>query len=136
MDASVAHWVLAGDDTAIPALATLLEALPANATVDLFLEVSAAEEAAALDAVHPGVRMHRLVGADADVAPGALLEAAIRAAELPKAARVYVACEAGAIRRIRRHLLQERGLAPAQVVTRGYWKLGETDHPDRDYGED
>ncbi|MEN9704660.1 MAG: hypothetical protein RLZZ393_539, partial [Pseudomonadota bacterium] len=136
VDASVAHWVLAGDDTAIPALATLLEALPANATVDLFLEVSAAEEAAALDAVHPGVRMHRLVGADADVAPGALLEAAIRAAELPKAARVYVACEAGAIRRIRRHLLQERGLAPAQVVTRGYWKLGETDHPDRDYGED
>ncbi|MEN9704125.1 MAG: hypothetical protein RLZZ393_4 [Pseudomonadota bacterium] len=136
VDATVAHWVLAGDDTAIPALATLLEALPANATAEVYLELPALEESAALDVVHPGARVNRLLRADGDAAPGVLLEAAIRAAELPEAARVYVACEAGAIRRIRRHLLQERGLAPAQVVTRGYWKLGETDHPDRDYGED
>jgi NADPH-dependent ferric siderophore reductase len=40
------------------------------------------------------------------------------------------------MRRIRRHLLQERALPRAHVVTRGYWRLGETDHPDRDYGED
>jgi NADPH-dependent ferric siderophore reductase len=49
---------------------------------------------------------------------------------------VYVACEAGAMRRIRRHLLTERGMNRDHVVTRGYWKQGATDHPDGDYGQD
>jgi NADPH-dependent ferric siderophore reductase len=40
------------------------------------------------------------------------------------------------MRRIRRHLLAERALNRDHVVTRGYWKLGEVDHPDGDYGQD
>jgi NADPH-dependent ferric siderophore reductase len=61
----------------------------------------------------------------------------VRNFELPAGAgRVYVACEAGAMRRIRRHLLTERNLSRDHVVTRGYWRLGETDHPDGDYGQD
>ena len=39
-------------------------------------------------------------------------------------------------RGLRRHLLEKRGLASEQIVTRGYWKLGATDHPDGDYGQD
>ncbi len=136
LDDAATHWVLAGDDTAIPALATILESLPAHATAEVFLELPAFEEAAALEAAHPGARLTRLVRADGGAEPGSMLEAAIRSASLPEGVRLYVAAEAGAIRRIRRHLLQERGMAPAQMVTRGYWKLGETDHPDRDYGED
>ena len=50
--------------------------------------------------------------------------------------QVYVACEADAMRGIRRHLLVERALPREWVTTRGYWKQGATDHPDRDYGED
>ena len=68
---------------------------------------------------------------------GALLEQSMRALELPSGAgRVYVACEASAMRRIRRHLLAERSLSRDHVVTRGYWKLGATDHPDGDYGQE
>ena len=40
------------------------------------------------------------------------------------------------MRRIRRHLLQERGLDAATIVTRGYWKRGEVNHTDHDYGTD
>jgi NADPH-dependent ferric siderophore reductase len=40
------------------------------------------------------------------------------------------------VRRIRRHLLAERGMSRDHIVTRGYWKLGETDHPDGDYAQD
>ena len=40
------------------------------------------------------------------------------------------------MRRIRRHLLKERGLDPATIVTRGYWKLGDTNYTDHDYGEE
>lgn len=37
---------------------------------------------------------------------------------------------------IRTHLLHERGLDPATMVTRGYWKLGAVDYTDHDYGTD
>ncbi len=40
------------------------------------------------------------------------------------------------MRRIRQHLLLERALPREWLTTRGYWKQGATDYPDRDYGED
>ena len=30
----------------------------------------------------------------------------------------------------------DRGLLPGSMVTRGYWRLGEANHPDHDYGDD
>jgi NADPH-dependent ferric siderophore reductase len=47
-----------------------------------------------------------------------------------------IGCEAAAMRRIRTHLLHERGLDPTTIVTRGYWKLGASDYTDHDYGTD
>ena len=61
----------------------------------------------------------------------------MRAFEQPEGTgRIYVACEADAMRRIRQHLLLERALPREWLTTRGYWKQGATDYPDRDYGED
>lgn len=57
---------------------------------------------------------------------GAELRGAARTADLPGDARVWVACEAAAM----------RGLPASALVTRGYWRLGEANHPDHDYGED
>lgn len=132
-----ADWyLLAGDDTAIPAISTILEALPAGARALVYLEVTdAAEERSITDRANTAVVWLRR-GPDPARA-GRELETALRDLDLPPGSgRVYVACEAGAMRRIRRHLLQERMLERSRVVTRGYWKLGEVDHPDRDYGED
>jgi NADPH-dependent ferric siderophore reductase len=39
---------------------------------------------------------------------------------------VWVAGEAAAVQRIRRHLFAERGLTRAQAVVRGYWKQGRS----------
>ena len=55
---------------------------------------------------------------------------------MPPGTAWWIACEAGAMRRIRKHLLGERRIDPALVHTRGYWKLGETNYPDHDYGAD
>ena len=49
--------------------------------------------------------------------------------------RVYVGCETGAMRRIRT-LLLDRGFDRAQITTRGYWRVGASNHPDHDYGDD
>ena len=39
------------------------------------------------------------------------------------------------MREIRNVLLNEAGIDRTQLVTRGYWKAGATDHPDHDTGE-
>ena len=68
---------------------------------------------------------------------GAPLEASLRAYQMPPGnGRVYVACESGAMRRIRTHLLTDKTINREHLVTRGYWKLGAVDYPDGDYGQD
>jgi NADPH-dependent ferric siderophore reductase len=132
-----AEWfLLAGDDTAIPAIATILETLPATARARVFIEVIDREDEVQIPA-HPNATvtwLHR--GSDVTRA-GAPLEASVRSYQMPPGnGRVYVACESGAMRRIRAHLLIDRALNREHVVTRGYWKLGAVDHPDGDYGQD
>jgi NADPH-dependent ferric siderophore reductase len=136
VDPGAGAYLLAGDETAIPALATILADLPEQMPVQVFVEVSELGQSAALDSTHPGARIHWLVRDAHGAAPGTLLEAAVRGCMLAETTRVYVGCEAAALRRMRRYLLLERQLPATQVTTRGYWKLGETDHPDRDFGED
>ena len=136
IDPSAEWFVLVGDDSAIPAIATILEHLPATARATVFVEVvDAAEEHALYSGPNAQITwLHR--GEDPTKA-GTLLESAVRDLTFPAGAgRVYVACEAGAVRRIRRHLLAKRGMSRDHIVTRGYWKMGETDHPDGDYAQD
>lgn len=137
VDPQADWYVLAGDDTAIPAICTILDALPASVKALALIEVVDAAEEHALETRSANTEIRWLQrGADPRNA-GRELETAVRRMELPSGAgRIYVACEADAMRRIRRHLISERAFPRDRLVTRGYWRLGETDHPDRDYGED
>ncbi|WP_449061434.1 siderophore-interacting protein [Planomonospora algeriensis] len=121
-------YLLAADETAIPALGRWLEALPAGVKAVAFAEVSGPQEEQrfttradlALTWLHRG-----------DAAPGTtdLLERAVRAAVLPPGTGyAWVAGEANTLKPIRRHLRRERGLAKEQVDVDGYWKRGESDH--------
>jgi NADPH-dependent ferric siderophore reductase len=127
------YWWLAADESAIPAVATLLEALPEATTVDVHIEVDGPDD----EIEFPGPAKttitwhHRRTGAF-----GEELAAAARDAVIPDGARVWVACESAAMRDIRRYFTRERPVPAAQLVTRGYWRAGEQNHPDHDYGED
>jgi len=137
VDSEADWYVLVGDDTAIPAICTILDVLPPSVKALALLEVVDAAEELALEtrAANTEIRWLRR-GPDPRDA-GRELESAVRRMELPPGmGRVYVACESDAMRRIRRHLLTERAFPRERLVTRGYWRLGETDQPDRDYGED
>jgi len=127
------RWIVAGDESAIPAVGTLLAALPASASAEVYLEVTDSSDQMALDSAADvsASWLHRAPGAF-----GTSLETALSEATLTGAAGVWVACEAGAVRRIRQALLSGRSLDPSLLVTRGYWRLGEENHPDHDYGED
>ncbi len=128
------YWWLAADESALPAVATLLEALPAATTVEVHIEVDSPDDEIELAGpAKTTITWHRRRDRDAF---GAELAAAARAAVIPAGARLWVACEAAAMRYIRRHFTRERGIPVAQLVTRGYWRAGEQNHPDHDYGED
>lgn len=129
--------LLIGDDSALPAFETILASLPATATVNVLVEVPDAAEARPL--YSPARLKARWVvrGADKNQA-GRALEAALRESRLAcgEDDRIYLACEAGAMRRIRRILTDELGIARGRITGRGYWKLGSVNHPDHDYGDD
>jgi NADPH-dependent ferric siderophore reductase len=140
IDPAAEWYLLAGDDSAIPAIGTILESLPATMKVQALIEIVDAAEQHPLEgrgARGPQADIHWLPRGPDPRNAGRELEAAVQRVELPPGSgRIYVACEADAMRRIRRHLLRERQFPREHLVTRGYWRLGETDHPDRDYGED
>jgi NADPH-dependent ferric siderophore reductase len=136
VDESADWFLLMGDDSALPAICTILDVLPAAVRALVYVEVIDRHEERKL-ATRANAEVTWLHRGENNESAGQLLEESLQALELPAGdGRVYVACEAGAMRRMRRHLLTERGLDRGKIVTRGYWKLGETDHPDRDYGED
>jgi NADPH-dependent ferric siderophore reductase len=128
------HWWVAADESAIPAVGTLLEALPETSSADVHLEVDGPDDEVEFTApAKTTITWHHRRRPDAF---GVELADAARAATIPDGARVWVACEAAAMRDIRRYLIAERQLPPASLVTRGYWRAGEQNHPDHDYGED
>ncbi|MEV7026331.1 siderophore-interacting protein, partial [Kitasatospora sp. NPDC093558] len=94
-----------------------------------FVEVADAAERQPLDgAADLTVRwVHR-----GDARPGAPLAEAVRAAELPAGTPfAWLAGEAGAVRALRRHLVEERGVPKEFVDFSGYWRyrLTQDDAP-------
>jgi NADPH-dependent ferric siderophore reductase len=136
IDPAAAWTLLVADETALPAVGTILDDAPAGARVLLVAEV--ADEAEELkfdtDADLSVTWRHR--GADL-TGPGTLTAQAVRELDLPGGRGAgWIGLEASAMRTVRRHLLGERGLDREQLYTRGYWKIGVADHPDHDTGED
>ncbi|MET7748429.1 siderophore-interacting protein [Micromonospora sp. NPDC005367] len=153
---STGRLLLAGDETAAPAIAAILERLPLDACGRALIEVPAAADALPL-VPPPGVELTWLPRGSA--AYGSLLVPAVTAAtgdliaavaepatgadddvdvdteilwEVPAEAPssplyAWLAGEAGVIRTLRRHLVGERGLDRRAVAFMGYWRLGRAD---------
>lgn len=114
-------YLLAGDETALPAISQLLEHIPAATAVDVHVEITAPE--AKLDLPeHPAAQITWHL-ADGGAPPGSAFATAIEDLdEIPGA--VWVAGEAAAVQRVRTHLADVRGRARDTVTVRGYWKAG------------
>jgi len=123
-----ADWhLMVGDDAVIPAIAVSLERVRAGVPVFVVLEVDGPDHELALST--PGRLhlswLHRERGPGQD--PDLQLEA-VRALALPAGTgQAFVHGEAEAVLRVRRHLLQERGLTPERLSATGYWKQRHTD---------
>ncbi|MER6396665.1 siderophore-interacting protein [Kitasatospora sp. NPDC001603] len=121
-------YLLAAEETAIPALGRWLEMLPAGVKVIAFAEVPGPEHEQVFETATDATVtwLHR---GDAPAGSTDLLERAVRAAQLPPGLGfAWVAGEANALKPIRRHLRAERGLDRHQVDVDGYWKRGVANH--------
>jgi NADPH-dependent ferric siderophore reductase len=136
LDAATPHHLLIADDSALPAVETILAALPADASAQVLLEVIATDEERPLHSPAQ-LDVHWLARGTDHRAAGLPTEKALRALPpIAADARIYLACEAAAMRRIRKLLTDELGVDRSRIVGRGYWKLDAVNHPDHDYGDD
>jgi NADPH-dependent ferric siderophore reductase len=123
IDPAARSHLLAGDESAIPAIGQLLEAIPSEQSVDVHVEI--VDQSARLELpAHPNssVTWHE---ADIGAPPGdAMVAAVMKIEDLPDA--VWVAGEAAAVQRLRKHLFDERGRSRSSVTARGYWKQGRS----------
>ncbi|SCK53203.1 siderophore-interacting protein [Streptomyces sp. WMMB 322] len=117
-------WVLiSGDETALPAIAGILEWLPPGTPAKVWIEVPHAEDVQELPTT-----------ADADITwlvrentTGNRTDfhlASLAAAGLPEGTPyAWIAGEAGTVKALRRHLVGERGFDRKRVKFTGYWRM-------------
>jgi NADPH-dependent ferric siderophore reductase len=128
IDPTAPTFLLGGDESAIPAIIQLLELLPEAVPVQVHIEVAHPDARLALPE-HAGATAawHDL---PADATSGDALSDAVRGADIDPGARIWVAGEAAAVQRIRKHLFDDRSFPRNQTAVRGYWKHGRGGDPD------
>ncbi|MCG5218591.1 siderophore-interacting protein [Streptosporangium sp. KLBMP 9127] len=146
--------LLAGDETAVPAITAILERLPARCSGEALLEVPHEDDVLPV-AAPAGLAVRWLPRAGAEhgtrlvpavrTAAERLLPAAVAAGDFedvdvdaeelwevpdaPSSRSLYawLAGEAATIRTLRRHLVAERGMDRRSVAFKGYWRQGRAE---------
>lgn len=118
------YLLAVGDETALPAIARLLEDLPADARGHVFVEIA---DSAHIQSVRElsGVSVTWLPREGAEPGATTLLLDAVSAVEWSDG-RVFawLAGEQATVRSLRRHLIRDRGIVKTDIDFTGYWKRG------------
>ncbi|GAA3586749.1 hypothetical protein GCM10022419_081230 [Nonomuraea rosea] len=119
-------WLLvAGDDTALPAIGRLLDELPPDARAQVFIEIAEDAHRQKLREL-PGVDVTWLVRPGVTAGTVSLLTEAVRGAEWWSGqAFAWLAGEHTAVRDIRRHLVENRGVPKEDIDFAGYWRRSQ-----------
>jgi NADPH-dependent ferric siderophore reductase len=122
-DAGADWHLLAGDESALPAIARALESLPEGATAHAFVEVSGPEEEQKIDSDIEVVWLHR-----GDRPVGEALVEAVRALEFPEGrVHAFVHGEAAFVKDLRGLLRVELAIPREDLSISGYWRLGHNE---------
>jgi NADPH-dependent ferric siderophore reductase len=138
-----ANWhLLAGDESALPAIATALEALPANAIGKAFIEVAGPDDIISLTAPE-GVQVSWIYrGGRADMVSddragnfAPLIEAVTTTLWLPGQVHAFIHGEAQVVmHNLRPYLRNERGVQKKWASSiSGYWRRGRTEETFRQW---
>ncbi|MEU6842392.1 siderophore-interacting protein [Streptomyces sp. NPDC046716] len=119
-----ADWhLLAGDESALPAIAAALEALPEGTRAHAFIEIEGPEEEQKIDTPVEVTWLHR-----AGRPVGQALIAAVTGLDFPEGRlHAFVHGEAGFVKELRRYLRVERQIPREDLSISGYWRLGHNE---------
>jgi NADPH-dependent ferric siderophore reductase len=119
-----ARWQLfVGDESAIPAIAEMIAALPNGTAAVAVIEVTDADDEQPISAAAL-VDVRWLYRLETPAGESELLDRAVASIEIPDADRhAYLFAESRVVRRLRDDL-GSRGLQPHEISAKGYWNLG------------
>ncbi|MCW4465678.1 siderophore-interacting protein [Glutamicibacter sp. MNS18] len=121
-------YVLAADETALPALARWVTGLRAEAKVFAFIEVQDAQDEIELSSP-ADLQVSWLHRGSRPAGTTNLLDTAVRSLDLPEGEGfIWVAGESISIKPLRRYLKNELGLERDNWDVDGYWRRGQADH--------
>ncbi|MEM6708340.1 MAG: siderophore-interacting protein [Pseudomonadota bacterium] len=126
VDPSADWFLIAGDLSALPAIAANLEGLRRDAQGYVFIEIPDPADQQSIDAP-PGMTVRWILNADPTCPNKPLLEALEAQAWLPGTPYPWFAGEFEGMRRARRYLRDQRGIDKRAMYLSCYWKLGDTD---------
>jgi len=120
-------YLLAGDETALPAIGRRIEELPEGAPVLAIIEVENEAEQQTF-ATRANLTLQYVHRNGAAAGTTCLVRDAVATAIFPQGdGYAYVAGEVNMARAVKAHLLEERGFNPEWVKAAGYWHLGIAD---------
>ncbi len=125
-DPAADWYLMVGDESALPAIATSLEAVPPGRPALAVLLADDADHELLLDS--PGELQVTWVHRSAHADPSAAFLAAVESLTFPPGpVSAFVHGEAAETRSVRRHLLADRGVNRDAISVSPYWRRGQTD---------
>lgn len=120
--------LIAGDETALPAIGGIVEGLADGARAKVFVEIPDDADRQEFAATRGDVEIVWLPRDGVAAGRSSVLVDTIRAAALPEGRPyAWIAGEAGGIRELRRHLVNEREFDRKRIHFCGYWRAGKSE---------
>ncbi|ELX8381158.1 siderophore-interacting protein [Providencia vermicola] len=122
------RWVLLlGDETALPAMNSILDTLSDTILVFWFAEVSDRQEIQRIDDPRLQVNSWSIRTRHFDNVMNSPLVQAVSRCQLPAArGQVWLACEQQVAVYLKNHFINEVGIPKTALFAKGYWKKGES----------
>jgi hypothetical protein len=119
--------LIAGDESAPPAIAGIVEHLPGHAAGHVLIEITDDADRQKLD-TPPGIGLRWLFRRGGPVRRSGLLAGAIGGVSLPNSGHyVWLTGESSVVTGLRRRLVDDRGLAAVGSRFTGYWRHGNAE---------
>lgn len=126
MAGDVPHWLLIGDETALPAIGRRLEEASAGEHFTVFATIPGPEDEQSF-ATSAQLDVTWVYGAADDAGREARLMEALHGTDIAAGTFIWIATEGRLARQIRAHFIEERGHSPSWLKAAGYWVRGEAD---------
>lgn len=130
IDPAIRDYLLIGDETALPAIGSIVQALAPNTAARVYIQLGDTRDKQILPS-RAALSIKWLSGEAREGAESTLLDALVRGLDIASGLMaIWIAGESSQVATLRKILRRERGIEAGRVHAVGYWKRGEADHRD------